>query len=82
MGLMDQLKQHKQQPLQANQSAGASALLRQLIGDQDPKTLIDQLIEQGAKCSFPNGKTISVADLVSMSANKTVGQLLDELGIH
>lgn len=82
MGLMDQLKQRKQQLPQANQPAGAPAFLRQLIGNQDPQALIDQLIKQGATCNFPNGKTISVADLVNMSANKTVGQLLEELSIH
>lgn len=83
MGLMEQLKQRNPQQSQANQSAGgALPLLQQLIGNQDPQALITQLANQGATCTFPNGKTISVADLVNMSAGKTVGQLLGELGIN
>lgn len=75
MALVDQFRQ--QNPNQLNElMQQAQTLAAQNGGAQ---ALIDQLANNGAVCTMPSGKQISVKDIVSMSKTMTPQQLLLQL---
>lgn len=75
MALVDQFRQ--QNPNQLSElMQQAQALAAQNGGAQ---ALIDQLADNGAVCTMPSGKQISVKEIVSMSKTMTPQQLLLQL---
>lgn len=79
MGFMDQFKQQPQQTQQ--QQPDLSSLLqqaKQMVGN-DPRAALAKMQDNGAVVNLPNGKSMSVGELVKMAEGKTALQFLTEL---
>lgn len=77
MGFMDRFKQ----PQQSSQPIGMLSAAQKIVGN-DPRAALKVMADSGMTCNLPNGKTMSVNDLLSMAEGKTAQQLLDQLGIR
>ena len=82
MGFLNQFKQQPQQQpqQQANPLPNILETARQLVGN-DPRAALQQMANSGMTCNLPNGRVMSVSDLMKMAEGKTAQQLLDQLGI-
>ncbi len=78
MGFLNQFKQQPQQ--QANPLPSVLETARQLAGN-DPRAALQRMASSGMTCNLPDGRVMSVSDLMKMAEGKTAQQLLDQLGI-
>ena len=75
MGFMDRLRQcnpQQSQPMDLLQQA------KQIVGN-DPHAAIAKMQDNGSMVTLPNGKVVSVSNLVKMAEGKTAAQFLTEL---
>lgn len=75
MGLMSQYRQR-----QTPKSKLAEAIMT-ARGMGDPKKAIKKLADSGATCTLPDGRVMSVSEIVAMAEGKSAIELLALLGI-
>lgn len=78
MAFMDQFNQ---QPQQSGSKLSEVLNLAKGIAGNDPRAALQRMSEMGVTCNLPDGRTMSVSELMSMAEGKTPQQLLASLGI-
>ena len=80
MGFMDQFRQTQPQQIQQPDIIGLANRARQ-IGGSDPLAAVKQMADSGVTCNLPNGRMMSVKDMLSLAQGKTTRQFLMDLGL-
>lgn len=76
MGFMDQFNQTAQQANFSNLMSQA----RQIAGS-NPLAAVQQMANNGVTCNLPNGRVVSVKEMVAMAQGKSAQQFLQDLGL-
>lgn len=74
MGLMDHFKQPQNK---LDDIVGAA----QRIAGNDPRAALQRMADQGMTCNLPDGRVMSIKDLLAMAEGKTAQQFLSQLGL-
>jgi hypothetical protein len=51
------------------------------IGGDNPLAAVQKMADSGITCNLPNGRTVSVKDMLEMSQGKSLQQFLSDLGL-
>ena len=78
MAFMDQFNP---QPQQSGNRLSEILSLAKGIAGNDPRAALQRMSAMGITCNLPDGRTMSVSDLMGMAEGKTPQQLLASLGI-
>ena len=78
MAFMDQFRQH---PQQSGSRLSEILGLAKGIAGNDPRAALQRMSAMGITCNLPDGRTMSISDLMGMAEGKTPQQFIDALGI-
>lgn len=76
MGFMSQFNSSRQD----NRLSQLMGMARNLAGN-DPKATLQTMANNGITCNLPDGRTMSISELLTMAEGKTPQQLLEQLGL-